>query len=281
MRLRDAIEQWQAKFDAAGIESARLDARLLALHVTKREFAELIADPDLNMDDGEADELAMLCEQRLTFKPIAHLLGVKEFWSLPFAINETTLVPRPDSETIIEAALECVTDRSQTCRVLDLGTGSGCLLLALLSELPNAHGVGVDASKGALQIAVENARAFGMDERALFVEGNWGAPVSGHFDLIVCNPPYIPDTDRAALAPEVRDFEPASALFGGIDGLNPLREIAPTLKRLLSPKGFYIMEFGQGQSAAVSSIVSASGLEIVQIRKDLAGIERVIVAKAA
>ncbi len=281
LRIREAIDDWRKKFEVAGIESAALDARLLALHVTDLSYADFIANSDLSLNDTQQQRLRKLGEQRLTHKPIAHLLGEREFWSLPFVVNEATLVPRPDSETLIEAALVQLSDRTASYQVLDLGTGSGCLLLALLHELPNARGIGVDRSFAALEIATTNAVRLGLRDRADFVLGDWGQSISEAFDLVLCNPPYIPDGDRAQLPVEVRDFEPETALLGGEDGLNPLREFAPHLRGLLSPKGFYIMECGEGQALLATKILEEAGLRIVEIRRDLALIERAIVAKAA
>jgi release factor glutamine methyltransferase len=210
---------------------------------------------------------------------MAYILGEKEFWSLPLAVAPGVLVPRPETETVVEAALGQIRDRTAPLRVLDLGTGSGCLLLALLSELPNASGIGIDASVTAHSVAEVNAQRLGLAERARFVVADWGRELSGPFETIVSNPPYVREGDWAGLQPEIRDFESRAALLAGADGLDAYRALAPDCLRLLATDGALALEIGQGQGDAVTAILAAHGLQVVERRADLSGIERCLVAR--
>jgi release factor glutamine methyltransferase len=210
---------------------------------------------------------------------MAYILGEKEFWSLPLAVAPGVLVPRPETETVVEAALGQIRDRTAPLRVLDLGTGSGCLLLALLSELPNASGIGIDASVTAHSVAEANAQRLGLAERARFVVADWGRELSGPFETIVSNPPYVREGDWAGLQPEIRDFESRAALLAGADGLDAYRALAPDCLRLLARDGTLALEIGQGQGDAVTAILAAHGLQVVERRADLSGIERCLVAR--
>ena len=201
--------------------------------------------------------------RRLRREPMAYILGEREFWSLPLRVSPAVLVPRPESETVVEAALESIADRAAPLRILDLGTGSGCLLLALLSELPHASGLGIDRSAAALAIARANAERLGLADRAAFREGDWGYGLAGPFDVIVSNPPYVARTDARNLAPEVFAFEPQEALFAGADGLDAYRALAPDCARLLAQDGVTCLEIGQGQGASVAAILRRHGLRLV------------------
>lgn len=262
----------------AGIAGARLDARVLVGHALGAAAAAVPGCPRRGLTADERRRLAALVARRARREPLAHVVGSREFWSLPFAVTKDVLVPRPDSETVVEAALGRVRERDARLNVLDLGTGSGCLVLALLSELPRARGVGVDISAAALGVARANARALGLEGRARFVRGNWGAGLSGPFQVIVANPPYIPDGDVSALEPEVSAFEPRLALAGGADGLDGYRAVAPWLAGLVAPGGAVFLEIGAGQGPAVAEIVRRNGLQHVEIKRDLAGIPRCLVA---
>jgi release factor glutamine methyltransferase len=275
------ITEWTARFVEAGIETAALDARVLALSTCAIGREELIADPDILANSEQVQRLAELGRRRIDREPIAHLIGAREFWSLDFEVSKETLVPRPDSETLVQLALFLVEDKAADLNLLDLGTGSGCLLIALLTELEQARGLGIDISALALAVARRNAQAHGVAERSDFQQGNWGEGLSGRFDIIVCNPPYIPDGERSALSKDVVSFEPERALFGGPDGLDPLRALIGDVKRLLTPNGFYIMEYGAGQRESVEDILRESGFETLQIAQDLAGNDRTIAAKVA
>jgi release factor glutamine methyltransferase len=275
------IAGWTTRFSEADIETAALDARVLALWVCAIRREDLIADPDTLASREQVQELAGLCTRRLAREPIAHLVGIREFWSLEFEVSKETLVPRPDSETLVQLALSLVEDKTAELNLLDLGTGSGCLLIALLFELNQARGMGIDISAGALAVARRNAQTHGVAARSEFRKGNWGEGLSDRFEIVVCNPPYIPDGDRSKLSQDVASFEPESALFGGADGLDPLRALIGDVKRLLTPKGFYVMEYGAGQTDGVQGILRESGFEILHIARDLAGIDRTIAAKVA
>jgi release factor glutamine methyltransferase len=272
--LHRRVVELAGKLAAAGIEDARSDAWLLLAAVTGRSRAELIAGAPAPLSLAEEQRLEALVARRLAREPMAYILGSREFWSLPFEVGPAVLVPRPESETVVEAALAQIADRTAPLRILDLGTGSGCLLLALLAELPRASGLGIDCSTAALVIAKSNARRLGLAERAEFREGDWGRGLAGPFDIIVCNPPYVAQTDAENLAPEVRVFEPQEALFAGPDGLSAYDALAPHCTRLLAEDGVVFLEIGQGQGASVEGIMRRHGLRLVAARADLAGIER-------
>ena len=259
----------------AGIENPRREARLLlnlALGIDAN--ARL---PEREMAPAVAALFETFVARRAGHEPYSRIAGRREFWSLDFALSPDTLDPRPDSETLIEAALERIADRAATLSVVDFGTGTGALLLALLSELPNATGIGVDISAGAVETARRNAAALGLSARARFVLGRWGEGLTTPADVIVTNPPYISAKDMSRLPPEVREFDPAAALDGGPDGLSAYRELALDLKRLLSESGIALCEIGAGQAPAVTAIMAASGLDLTGSRADLAGIERCLV----
>jgi release factor glutamine methyltransferase len=271
---RQRVADLAARLEAAGIEAARSEAWLLLAAATGRSRAELIAGAARALSPAEEQRLEALAARRLTREPMAYILGSREFWSLPFEVSPAVLVPRPESDTEVEAALAQIADRTAPLRILDLGTGSGCLLLALLSELPRASGLGTDCSAAALAMAKSNARRLGLAERAEFREGDWGRGLAGPFEIIVCNPPYLARTDAENLAPEVRAFEPEAALFAGPDGLLAYHTLAPDCARLLAKDGMVFLEIGQGQGAAVERIMRRHGLGLVASRPDLAGIER-------
>jgi release factor glutamine methyltransferase len=267
------------QLSAAGIEDARGEAWLLLAAATGRARAALMAGSLERLSPAEQARLAELVRRRAAREPIAYILGEKEFWSLPFSVSPAVLIPRPETETVVEAVLDQVADRQARLQILDLGTGSGCLLLALLVELPNALGLGVDRSEEALRIAKRNAERLGLGDRARFAAGDWGCGLAGRYDVIVCNPPYVTESEWPALQPEVRAFEPAGALRAGSDGLDAYRALAPDLARLLSPVGVVCVEIGQGQADAVVELLAAHGLAVVERRRDLAGIERCLVAR--
>jgi release factor glutamine methyltransferase len=207
------------------------------------------------------------------------MLGEKEFWSLAFEVGPAVLIPRPETETVVEAVLDEIAERGAALRLLDLGTGSGCLLLALLSELPNATGLGIDDSAAALAIARRNAARLGLAARAGFAQGRWGEGLRGAFDVIVSNPPYIAESEWPGLQPEIRTFEPKAALVAGPDGLAAYRALAPDCARLLARDGLCALEIGHGQGDAVAEILARHGLQVTQRRRDLAGIERCVVVR--
>jgi release factor glutamine methyltransferase len=215
----------------------------------------------------------------LRHEPVSRILGQKEFWSLPLSVTPDVLVPRPETETVVEGALDFVERgglRMKKLRIIDIGTGSGALMLALLRELPNAIGTGTDVSKAALQVARANAAHCGLERRCSFVACDIASGVRGPFDLVVSNPPYIAHDEIASLAPEVRDYDPTVALDGGDDGLTAYRAIAAEAARLLAPGGRLFVELGAGQESAVRALFTNAGLSVGAARKDLAGIPRVL-----
>jgi len=259
----------------AGIENPWRDARLLLVYATGLTEVDLIGYPERPVE--VETQFIHLIGRRAAREPLSHLLGWREFWSLDFEVTADTLDPRPDSETIIEAALDYIQDIKITLQILDLGTGTGCLLSALLSEFRYAWGIGIERDPATAMVAKENLRRLNLACRSCVVVADWTAPLCGEFDLIVANPPYIPTADIALLQPEVAKFEPRLALNGGKDGLNAYRRIFPAVSSLLAPGGFVIAEFGDGQAEGVVRLAEASGLAICGVRADLAGRPRCLV----
>jgi release factor glutamine methyltransferase len=281
--VADVRRGWAQEFRAAGVDSPELDARILVAHALRLDGAALAGAESRRLDEKEQDAIAALARRRLDREPVARIIGVKEFWSLSLRLDANTFVPRPETETVVEAALAVIDAagaRARALRIADLGTGSGAILLALLSELPNALGVGTDASAAALSIAGDNAKRLEL-ARARFVACNMAAALRGPFDIVVSNPPYIVASDIAGLAPEVRNFDPRRALDGGPDGLFFYREIAAAAPALLAPGGALIVELGAGQAQAVAAIFAAAGLAPLPPRTDLNDTARALVARRA
>jgi release factor glutamine methyltransferase len=280
LSVAEARRSWAAKFRNCGIESPELDARILIGHALGLDHASLAAAASRQLSANEQNSIAVLARRRLAYEPVARIVGFKEFWSLRLRVTAATLVPRPETETVVEAALEAIEQRgarSRPLRIADLGTGSGAILLALLSELSQAFGVGSDVSAAALAVARGNATRLGL-RAANFVACNMAAALRGPFDLIVSNPPYIASSDILALAPEVRDFDPRAALDGGPDGLNFYRAIAAAAPALLAPDGVLIVELGAGQADAVAGLFVAAGLAQARPHADLTGVPRALCA---
>jgi release factor glutamine methyltransferase len=272
------------EFREQNIDAPALDARIIVGHVLGLDHTALMAQSGRVLAPAEADAIAALAARRRAHEPIARMLGYKEFWGLPFKLNSETLLPRPETETVVEAALAALDGEHRSARVLrivDLGTGSGALLLALLSELPNAFGVGTDISVTALGCAHDNAAALGLSARASFVACDYGAALNGPVDVLVSNPPYVAREEIANLQPEVRDYDPRRALDGGPDGLDGYREVAEHAGRLLAPSGVLAVELGRGQLGAVTTILARAGLAQPASQPDLAGISRALVMRAA
>jgi release factor glutamine methyltransferase len=276
--VRTARHALAVAFRQTGLDTPELDARVLTGHALGLDHAALAAAGERVLRPEEARAIAAFARRRLAYEPVARIVGIKEFWSLPLRITAATLVPRPETETVIEAALAAIDakgSRTDALRIADLGTGSGALLLALLSELPNAHGVGTDTSLDALAVARDNAERLAVT-RASFVACDLAAALRGPFDLIVSNPPYIASREIAALPPEVRDHDPRAALDGGPDGLDFYRAIAAAAPMLLAPGGDLVVELGAGQEHAVATLFTAAGLALVGARNDLLGIPRAL-----
>jgi len=282
MDLAQALREIGARLAPAGIAEPRREARLLLAAATGLSQAQLLAEPKRPLNEAEAGRLAELAGRRESREPLSRILGRREFWSLSFALGPETLDPRPDSETLIEVALAWLGPsrgraEGTMLKILDLGTGTGCLLLALLSELPGAEGLGIDTQPGAVAIARANAEALGLGARARFRTGDWGQGIDERFDVILCNPPYVPAAEIARLEPEVARFDPWLALSGGSDGLDSYRALAVQLPGLLAGDGRAFIELGFGQAAAVAGLFEAAGLQAEDCRSDLAGIPRCLV----
>jgi len=272
-----------AKFKSCGIDSAELDARILVGAVLGLDLTTLIAQARRSLTPDESRRLEVFAERRAAGEPVARILGFKEFWGLRLQLSAETLVPRPDTETVVELALEVRQGQQRldrAMRIADIGTGSGAILLALLSEIPEAEGVGTDISLPALQTAKTNAARLGLGKRAAFVACNYTAALSGPFDLMVSNPPYLRSAEIAGLEREVRNFDPLAALNGGADGLDAYRAIIPAAAGLLAPAGALIVEAGLGQSTQIQGLMMASGLTLERIPKaDLAGVPRAVAGR--
>ncbi|WP_315797274.1 peptide chain release factor N(5)-glutamine methyltransferase [Bradyrhizobium sp. SZCCHNRI3043] len=270
-----------ARFADAGLDSPELDARLLVGHALQLDLTGLVMHGRRQLSHDDAQRLETLMQRRLAGEPVARILGTKEFWGLDLRLSADTLVPRPDTETVVELALEHLAaggGLKRRLRIADLGTGSGAILLALLSELPWAFGLGTDISLAALTTARDNARALGLADRAGFVACSYAAALAVGFDLIVSNPPYIPSSEIGALDAEVRAHDPLRALDGGKDGLDAYRALIPQAAALLQPGGAVIVEVGLGQSDDVAALMVRAGLtaDSSTIRADLAGIPRTV-----
>ena len=279
--IDETVRLTTQSFKLAGIEEPDADARLLLGHALRLGRAQLLAQNDRLLEAREIDAISALAARRLKREPVARILGHKEFWSLPLAVTADVLVPRPETETVVETALDALGrdgTKLEMLRILDIGTGSGVLLLALLKELPKATGVGTDISPAALAVARANAERCGLKDRCSFVTCNIAEGVDGDFDLVVSNPPYVARGDIAALQPEVRDYEPTVALDGGPDGLDAYRAIAAQVPPLLRSSGRLVVELGAGQEAAVAALFTKAGVRVRTARPDLAGIPRALAA---
>jgi release factor glutamine methyltransferase len=272
-----------ARFKSGQVESAELDARMLVGAALGLDLTGMITAANRRLTADESMRLDDFARRRLVGEPVARILGSKEFWGLPLNLSAATLVPRPDTETVVELALEMLHAApapNRRLRILDIGTGSGAILLALLSELPDAYGVGTDISEAALRTASANAARLGFKPRAAFVACDYAAALSDTFDLIVSNPPYIRSAEIGDLAAEVRDHDPHRALDGGADGLDAYRALIPQAAPLLAPRGALVVEVGQGQAPEIEGLMTAAGLMLDGPAKaDLAGIRRAVAGR--
>ncbi len=275
--LRRAVA---ARLREGGVESAELDARVLLVHALGLDASKLIAAADESVTRADLNRIDRMVQRRLAHEPVARIVGYREFWSREFRLGPDALVPRPESETVVEAALAAFPDPDANLRVLDLGVGSGALLAAILLERSHATGVGIDRSAGALAVARANLSALGLSARATLLCGDWTAALGASFDLVMANPPYIATTELAALSLEVRENDPTFALDGGPDGLAAYRAIVADLSRVLTPGGVAVLELGQGQEAAVVALAHARGLAVDgAARRDLSGMSRALVLR--
>lgn len=273
--LADAV----ARLKYACIDTPRLDAVLLLAQASGLSGDRIRMSPELAVSADVAAAFEALLLRRLDYEPISQIQGVREFWSLEFRVTRDVLDPRPDSETLVAGVLAALADRQAPLRLVDFGTGSGCLLLSLLHELPQATGLGVDLSPAAIEIARENAERLGLAERTAFRVASWGQGLEGSFDVLIGNPPYIESDIVPGLAPEVTTYEPLIALDGGADGLVAYRALMPDLARLAAPGALVALEIGMGQDVAVSRLLAGAGFGGIAVLPDLAGIERVITGR--
>ena len=276
MTRAEALANATSRLNAAGVETPALDAKFLLLGVESIESSSLIADPDVPLKAQAEFDSAV--DRRCQREPVSKILGFRDFWNHRFIVNRNVLDPRPDTELLIETAL-AETAGNTPRRILDLGTGSGCILLSLLSELPNTTGIGVDTSSAALEVAKSNAKALDLAGRAEFILSDWFSALDETFTLVVSNPPYISTTENVTLSPEVIDWDPEAALFAGMDGLQAYRKIANGLSAVLEPDGTALFEIGFGQGASVRAIFEEAGFRRISSRLDMRGIERCLIVQ--
>ena len=280
-RLACALDAGAGRLRAAALESPRLEARLLLEWATGLDTARLISNPQMVLSRDVLGRFEQAIEERSAGCPVARIVGKKEFWGLTFQLNAETLVPRPETETVVETALARVGRPWQNWRgsICDLGTGSGAILIAFLKELPLARGIGVDVSAGAIDGARRNAERHGVGERIEWLVGDFALVPDARSDIVVCNPPYIAEAEFAGLSREVRDFDPHRALNGGSDGLDAYRVLAGRLADILVDNGLAALELGAGQRDDVASLMIDGGLEVETTIPDLAGIPRVLLCR--
>jgi release factor glutamine methyltransferase len=278
------VEAWTAtreRLKAAGLEGPVIDARILVEAASGASRADIIGDPRRPLSDEQVAALDGFVARRLRREPISHILGRKGFWTIMLKVTSEVLTPRPESETLVELVLRDL-PQGKPFTLLDLGTGSGALLLAILAERPAGKGLGVDISDEALAVARENAASLGLAGQIALLRGDWTSGLSDDgFDVVVSNPPYVPTEEIAALAPEVRDHEPRLALDGGPDGLESYRRLAPEVMRVLKPGGRFAVEVGQGQAAAVEALFVAAGAVEAATTRDLSDHDRVVSGRKA
>ncbi len=274
-----AVNELTSQFTAAALDTPRLDARILVGHVTDLQPSLLFARPDQALSAAEATAIRTLGARRLAREPVSRILGHREFWGLDFELNEATLDPRPDTESVVSAALALKDRLPEPAHVLDLGTGTGCILIAILSDWATARGIGIDREPRAVQAAQANAARLGVGSRAQFREGNWCEGLVDIFDLIVSNPPYIGEDEANSLAPEI-GFDPRAALFAGADGLGAYKALIPSAKPRLSTAGRLILEIGVTQENAVEALLNKAGMTVEVRVPDLSGRVRALVARS-
>ena len=276
--INAAVTEMRDSFKSAGLDTPELDARLLVQDILKINHEKLLLNSNKLVTDSEDKRLTTSMKRRILREPVSRIIGSRSFWKSEFKITSETLDPRPDSEVLIESVLS-IANKETPLTILDLGTGTGCLLLSLLQELPQATGVGIDISTGAIQVAIQNTTALNLSKRVSFKVMNWTEITNEtRFDLIISNPPYIPESDISTLEPEVRQHDPFLALSGGMDGLNCYREIAALFPKLLTETGYVFLEIGTTQARAVKNILAEQEIRVLKVIQDLAGYNRCIVA---
>ncbi|WP_417433143.1 peptide chain release factor N(5)-glutamine methyltransferase [Kiloniella sp.] len=277
--IADCLKLGNEQLTAAEIENPRLDVRLLLAEALSVDTSYLFGYPEKRLNDGQFGHFQAMINRRLKREPVSKIIGRKEFWSLEFKVSRDTLDPRPDSETLIEAVLESLVDKTEAIKILDLGTGTGCLLLTLLSELQGAKGLGIDISDRALAIAKDNAEALGLSDRVAFQLGNWCDGVKDSWDIIISNPPYIGEGEKKALSPEVLNYDPALALFAENNGMKDYQTFIPQAASILKNNGMLVVEAGHTQAEAINALMSDAGLMVYPAKKDLGGIARACIAR--
>jgi release factor glutamine methyltransferase len=277
MTLKEWHRLVEESLSKASFENASQEAKWLLAGALERDNSFITLNPTYIPSPSEGIKIQEWFQRRLKGEHLSRIKGIREFWSLPFHLNEHTLDPRPETEGVVEGVLKWVGDRtSKPWRILDLGTGSGCLLISLLHELKQATGAGIDINEKAVIMARANAVLNGVEERATFLQGNWGENLATPFDIIVSNPPYIPLREKETLDKGVLDYDPPQALFGGADGLECYRILSRDIKPLLAPNGIAVLEIGTGQRGQVEKIFQSAGFKILFVLRDLAGVERVL-----
>ncbi len=266
------------KLSIAKVQKPHLEARILLAHAASIDQIQIFGYPEYQVESNVVSNLDEMVCRRKNGEPIAYITGTGEFWSLEFDITRDTLIPRPDSELVIETILNNIANSRKVFSILDLGTGTGCLLLSLLSELPNAKGLGIDISPEACRIAKQNAKKLGLGRRAKFKQGNWMAGIKKEFDIIISNPPYISDPEIKLLDKSVQLFEPHIAISGGPDGLSAYRTIAKESRSRLKSEGMLAVEIGINQAISAINIFTDNGFKIKEVSKDLSKIDRCILA---
>lgn len=277
MTANEILRAAAAKLAAAGIENPRLEARVMLQHAQTHHIGSLA--PAGGRGNEWYSRFQELLARREAREPLAYITGKKEFWSLDFAVGPGALVPRPETETLIEEALKACPDRAAPLRILDLGTGTGCLLVTALTLYPHAIGTGIDISEAALSWARRNAATHGVAGRCELKQGGWTAAAGVAFDLVFCNPPYLATAEMAGLAPELA-YEPHMALESGPEGVEAYRALGPAIRAVLVPQGLAFLEIGAGQRALVERALKAAGLEIEAVAPDLSGMDRCVVARS-
>jgi len=281
MPLYLLLEEITYALKQGGIQNSRKQGYLILTHVLGCPLEQVVLHSESLVDDQKKKMVKAAVQRYLQGEPLSRIFQYREFWSLPFVLNSATLDPRPDSETLIEAVLKQYPDHTKALRILDLGTGSGCLLLSLLHEYKNATGVGTDIQPLAIAAAQQNAENLKLKERAIFVQTSWTQDISGSFDIIISNPPYITEPDFKTLDPIVKTYDPKVSLVGGEDGLMCYREIAQIMPFFLHSKGILVLEIGQGQKQSIQDIFKATSFQIIATHQDLAGIERALVLQGS
>ena len=276
LTLVKAWTEAKERLKAAGIEGPVIDARLLVEAAADATRSDIVADPKRPLTDEQAGVLNAYVERRIAREPISHILGRKGFWKILLQVTPHVLTPRPDTETVVELVLRDIPENARI-NILDLGVGSGAILLAILAERPAAKGLGVDVSEEALAVARDNAASLGLASRTALLRGDWTLGLAdASFDLVVSNPPYIRSAEIETLEPEVRDHEPRLALDGGADGLDAYRLLAPEILRVLKPGARFAVEIGHDQAAAVQALFRAAGAADITLDKDLSLRDRVV-----